>query len=457
MRLSSIELQKATGGSWHKGTPEPITGISTDTRKFIKGHAFLALRGPNFDGHRFADRVVSHARALIGDEQGKRLWDDLETPQLQVKDTLTALGDIANAWRNRLSQTTVIAITGSYGKTTVRSMLSHVFKALGVQTAATHANLNNLIGVPTTLLGVDESAEVALIECGISERGEMARLSQIVQPDIVVITGISAAHGSGLGGITEIAREKSNLISHLLPQGWCVFGSGVSEQLKNQSIPHASIDMDRADSHAVQWHLKGQTLQLSTHHEKSELTLQLPARHWAADMALAATVVLKYFSYSANRTLPELENLADILADWQPVSGRMATVSGVNGVTILDDSYNANPISMQAALDTLAQLSGHKTAIIGDMAELEDSAKAHAKLDVSGIDRLILVGSEMRALKNIQPEALWFAATDEALGWATDNLNEFGTNGYLLIKASRSMQLDRIVRAMMNREGIYAL
>lgn len=298
---------------------------------------------------------------------------------------------------------------------------------------------------------------MALIECGISELGEMARLSQIVQPDIAVITGISAAHSSGLGGLEGVAREKSNLIAHLLPQGWCVFGSGVSQQLKNQSIPHTSIDMDRIESDAVQWSLKGQALQLSTCSEKGELTLPLPARHWAANMALAATVVLKYFSHSPDRPLPELQKIADILSGWQAVDGRMTTVTGINGVTILDDSYNANPISMQAALDTLAQLPGHKTAIIGDMAELEHSAEAHASLDVSGIDRLILVGNEMQALKTGQPEALWFATTDEALKWITDNLNRFGKNDYLLIKASRSMQLDRIVRAMMNREGIYAL
>ncbi|MES0370676.1 MAG: UDP-N-acetylmuramoyl-tripeptide--D-alanyl-D-alanine ligase [Mariprofundaceae bacterium] len=457
MRLSGIELQKATGGDWQKGSPESISGISTDTRKFIEGQAFLALRGPNFDGHRFADRVASNAHALIGDKQGTKLWSDLELPQLQVEDTLTALGDIANAWRNRLSQTTVIAITGSYGKTTVRSMLSHVFKTVGVETSATHANLNNLVGVPTTLLGINESTEVALIECGISEQGEMARLSEIVQPDIAVITGISAAHSTGLGGVEGVAREKSYLVSHLLPQGWCVFGSGVSRQLKNESIPHISIDMDSKESDAVQWVLEGQSLKLSTSHEEAELTLSLPARHWAANMALTATVVLKYFRQSADKAQPELQKIADILSGWQAVDGRMATVPGINGITILDDSYNANPISMQAALDTLAQLPGHKTAIIGDMAELEDSARAHADLDISNIDSVILVGNKMQVLKKTQPKALWFATTDEALQWTSDHSGQFGKNDYLLIKGSRSMQLDRIVRAMTNREGIYAL
>jgi UDP-N-acetylmuramoyl-tripeptide--D-alanyl-D-alanine ligase len=465
MRLSGIELKRATGGDWHKGMPESISGISTDTRKFIEGHAFLALRGPNFDGHHFAEQVVSKARALIGDKQGTRLWDNLETPQLQVEDTLTALGDIANAWRNRLNHTSVIAITGSYGKTTVRSMLAHIFKSLGVRTAATHANLNNLIGVPTTLLSIDETAEVALVECGISEQGEMERLSQIVQPDIAVITGISAAHSSGLGGIQGVAREKSRLISHLLPQGWCIFGSGVARQLKDQSIPHLCIDMDQADNDVVQWSLEGQALQLATGCEKAGVTLSLPARHWAANMALAATIVLKYFNTQANRqtkgrasqATPGLQDIADALSGWQAVDGRMAMVHGANGVTILDDSYNANPTSMQAALDTLALLPGRKTAMIGDMAELEEAARAHASLDVSAIDTLILIGHEMQALKAVHTGALWFATTSEALKWVKSNLNRFGERDYVLVKGSRSMQLDRLVRAMVNREGMHAL
>lgn len=457
MRLSGTELKQATGGDWSKGVPESINGISTDSRQFIEGNAFLALRGPNFDGHLFAEKVAGQAHALIGDHQGVRLWDDLELPQLQVEDTLAALGDIANAWRNRLSQTTVIAITGSYGKTTVRSMLAHIFEALGMRTAATHANLNNLIGVPTTLLGVDESAEVALIECGISEIGEMERLSRIVQPDIAVITGISSAHSAGLGGIQGVASEKSKLISHLLPQGWCAFGSGVSQLLKTEKNANTAIDMDSTEGEVVTWQLEGQSLQLATENESAALALALPARHWAANMALAATVVLKYFADRPHLAMPQLQDIADILASWRAVDGRMTTVTGINGSTILDDSYNANPVSMQAALDTLATLAGHRIAIIGDMGELEDAAAAHAGLDVSGIDRLILVGPEMAALKAKQPDAEWFATTDEAEVWMKENMASFTADDHLLIKASHSMRLDRIVRLLAGKESAHAL
>jgi len=457
MRLSGSELKQATGGSWHNGMPETITGISTDTRKFIEGNAFLALRGPNFDGHLFAEKVAAEARALIGDPQGARLWDNLDTPQLRVEDTTAALGDIANAWRNRLSQTTVIAITGSYGKTTVRSMLAHLFTSLNIETAATHANLNNLIGVPTTLLGIDQSAEVALIECGISEPGEMERLSQIVQPDVAVFTGISSAHSSGLGGIQGVAREKSKLVSHLLPQGWCAFGEGVAEKLKSEAIPHSRIEMDSNDAGIVHWRLEGRELALFTDSEEAQLTLPLPAAHWAADMALAATVVLGYFGRQPGRRIPTLAEVAGALSGWQAVSGRMQTQQSAGGATIIDDSYNANPVSMQAALDTLAQMPGRKIAVIGDMAELEDAAAAHAGLKLDGIDLPVLVGERMQALSKTHAQALCFATTDEAAAWARSNRDTFTDGDTVLVKASRSMQLDRVVRALAGRETLHAL
>jgi len=461
MRLNGTELMQATGGDWRNDMPDSITGISTDTRRFIDGHAFLALRGPNFDGHRFAESVASRAGALIGDREGVKLWDNLGTPQLEVEDTLAALGDIANAWRHRLPRTTVIAVTGSYGKTTVRDMLAHLFKSLGVRTVATHANLNNLIGVPTTLLGIDEATEVAVIECGISEKGEMERLSRIVQPDIAIITGISAAHSAGLGGVEGVAREKSELAAHLLPHGWCLFGPGVASQLQEPAIAHTCIDMDGPDEDIVHWQMHGRKLQLFAAGEAAELELPLPARHWAANMALAATTALKYFnrqdSDAAGRKSPTLQEIADLFAGWQAVSGRMEELRGITGATIIDDSYNANPVSMQAALDTLAQMPGRRIAIIGDMAELEKPAEAHTGLNVSDIDMLILVGPEMKALKDLHPEALWFASTDEALAWIHANMERFDDNDCVLIKASRSMQLDRIARAMAGEETTHAL
>jgi len=436
MYLSGLDIQSATRGQWLNMMPDQIGSIQTDSRHFKQDAAFLALRGPHFDGHIFASQVADKASALIGDKQGIQAWSDLKAPQLEVADTLRALGDIAHAWRKQLTNTTVIAITGSYGKTTIRSMLAHTFKALSIKTTATHANLNNLIGVPMTLLGINKDSEIALIECGISEIGEMQRLSEIVQPDIAILTGITSAHAEGLGGLHGVAYEKSLLLKHLLPQGWCALGEGVRKQLKD--IQHDYIES------FVGWKLQGNKLTLDYQDESASLLLSLPAPHWGANMAFVASIVMQYLQQQKRHV--SLAQLADILAAWQPVEGRLQSISGINDCTILDDSYNANPVSMQAALHTLAAMQERRIAIIGDMGELGDDAEhAHKQLDVSQTDMLILVGTHMYALHQQHPTSQWFANTDALLAWINEHQVMFTAQDTILIKASHSMQLHQVV------------
>lgn len=456
MRLSGLELQQATGGTWHNGMPEAIHGIGTDTRDFEAGNVFLALRGPNFDGHTFANQVADRAAALIGDVDGMAIWKNFSNPKLQVDDTLQALGNIATAWRNKLAGTTLMAITGSYGKTTVRSMLAHVFSQLGLKVHATHANLNNLIGVPMTLLGTPEACEVALIECGISEKGEMERLSRIVRPDVAIITGITGAHGEGLGGVHGVAIEKAKLLTHLQAEGWYALGYGVQTQLQTAGVstPAGAIDMD--NDNVVSWQLNGSRASFCNDKEEAELTLALPARHWAANMALVATAVLNHFR-TTDREIA-LQQVISALQSWQPVDGRMQMANGMNGCRIVDDSYNANPVSMQAAIDTLALLTGKRIAILGDMGELGSEAEqAHAGINLSGIDQALLVGEQMRHLAACHPDAKWFASTDEALVWIENHKEMFADDATALIKASRFMKLDRIVKALQAEEKADAL
>jgi len=444
MRLSGFELQQATHGQWIQGMPENIEGIQSDSRHFNQGSAFIALRGPTFDGHQFAHQVVTKALALIGDHQGVKSWQALQIPQLKVADTLYALGDIAHAWRKKLKRTTIIAITGSYGKTTIRSMLAHTFNALGVKTVATHANLNNLIGVPMTLLNIEEDTDVALIECGISEIGEMQRLSEIVQPNIAVFTGITNAHTEGLGGLAGVAREKSKLLQHLQPGGWCALGCGVREQL--QALPHESIET------FVDWSMQGTTLRLHYQGENASLSLPLPAPHWGENMAFVISIVLQYSQqHEKGFTLTQLANILD---SWQAVEGRLKNISGINGSVILDDSYNANPISMQAALHTLAAMPARRVAILGDMAELgEDAESLHSQLDVSHTDSLILVGNHMRFLHDKHVNSQWFANTNDLLKWLTMHHNYFTPNDHILVKASHSIRLDRVVK-LLTEQGV---
>jgi len=443
MRMTGIQLQQSTQGHWRGDVPALVEGICTDSRSLQAGEAFLALRGPHFDGHAFGQSVVERgAAALIGDRGGLQAWEGISLPQLEVEDTLYAFGDIASAWRAQL-QLPVVAITGSYGKTTVRSMLEHVFAALGNRVAATKRNDNNLVGVPQTLLAIRGDEQAALIECGISVMGEMQRLAEMVQPDVSVITGFTAAHGEGLGGLSGVVREKARLLEATRPQGWCVLGAGVAGKLRSEGLYPDSpdcLDMDSDAADIVRWNLEGETLRLHLADEEASLPLLLPASHWASDMALVATLACRLLQ-------APLKDVADALAGWRPVSGRMRPVAGVNGCRVLDDAYNANPASMAAALETLRLLPGRRFAVLGDMAELGDNAgEQHEGLNLSAIGQIVLVGPQMRALTDRYGHAMWVpdaqAAVRQVLAWP---LTEGDT---VLVKGSRSMGLDAVVLAL---------
>jgi len=402
MRLTGKDLALASQGEWlDNKAADNVDGIGTDTREFKTGHAFLALRGPSFDGHAHAEQVADRASALIGDDIGMLQWQALSTPQLKVADTLQSLGDIAGFYRSRLRDTKVIAITGSYGKTTVRSMLEHVFKGLDLEVAATQANFNNLIGVPKTLLNIDMKTDVALIECGISEKGEMQRLSEIVQPDIAIVTGLSQAHAEGLGELQDIAREKAKLVTHLTAQGWCVLGHGVQSQFEKAAcLPQQTI-LSADDAASVRWHLKGKTLHLSYLENQVAFELKLPAKHWAEDMALVTTVCLQ-LAKDLDQAWT-LQDVGELLSSWRSVEGRMA-IHQLPTFILIDDAYNANPKSMQAALDTLAALEGYRIAIVGDMLELGKNAAAmHEQLNLHDIDEVLAVGDLASALQAKNP------------------------------------------------------
>lgn len=445
MRMTSIELACATGGQWIGDPPSAIQAIATDSRTIRSGEAFLALRGTRFDGHRFGKAAeAGGACALIGDAEGVQLWQDIDLPKLVVKDTLKALGDIAAAWRRRLSSH-VIAITGSVGKTTVRSMLESIFNAMHRRVCASPGNLNNLIGVPLSLLRADEEDEFVLIECGISKTGEMHRLGEIVQPDSILITAIAFAHGEGLGDIDGIRREKFELVRHLRSGGVCILGHNVAI---DPDVAHGDhgidlLPMDK-DPRAVRWHLENQRLTLiADANEKANLQLDLPAEHWAQNMALAATAARRL-------GLGSLLEIAKALRAWHPVAGRMTTLRGPGGSILIDDTYNANPASMKAALDTLRKLPGRRFAILGDMAELgEESIREHLSLDLSGLASAILVGSHLKAVASHFSNARWIADVDTAAHVA--KRWHLGEGDIVLVKGSRSMGMERVIALLSER------
>lgn len=446
MRMTGMRLARAAHGSWHGPAAEVVLGLSTDSRTLVTGEAFLALKGPHFDGHEhYAQAVAKGASALIGAENRVAGWDEAGVPVLVVDDTLMALAAIAEEWRRGFSAR-VIAITGSYGKTTVRSLLQHVLSRLGLRVAATLANNNNLVGVPKTLLAAGGDEDVVLVECGISEPGEMARLAAMVRPDVAVLTGIALAHTERLASVEGVVREKALLLQ--ASRQWCALGEGVESLLRRYALIPA-VDWFAADGPGgVRWRLEGDILSLLDGRETAVCTLRLPARHWAADAALVAGIVRRI------RPAVTLADVAGALSDWQPPAGRMCPLGGPRGSHIYDDSYNANPASMAAALDTLRRLPGRRLAVLGDMLELGvASAQAHAGLDVSGLDRLVLVGTQMRALCRDHADAEWLPDAAAAARWVSGW--QLTPDDHVLVKGSHGMGLDRVVRAL--TEGEHAL
>lgn len=452
MRMTGRELQANTRGIWHGVPSSEVFGLSTDTRSLKKGSAFLALRGPRFDGHRFgADAMANGASILIGDTQGNGLWQSMQTPRLEVKDTLDALGDIAGAWRRQLSAT-VVAITGSYGKTSVRSMLEYALRHMGLHVTATKANDNNLIGVPQTLLSIEDDADIAVVECGISEAGEMKRLASMVQPDIAIMVGLAPAHVQGLGDLHGVAQEKGVLLQHLTENGCAMLGSGVSAIMRNQDCsPNVfCIDMDDTmDNSVVRWKIQRNHCLLQLSGETATVELDVPAWHQAANMALVATVI-----HHLRRT--EIGEIADALSGWRTAPGRMQRLQGIDESIIIHDAYNANPASMHAALDTLKAMQGRHFAVLGDMAELGKSSQTmHAELDVSGLESLILVGQQMKALADVCTEAQWFPDVETAISvlWVW-NLRK---DDVVLIKGSRCMKLEAVVNVLIQGRNADAI
>ncbi|MDX8377216.1 MAG: UDP-N-acetylmuramoyl-tripeptide--D-alanyl-D-alanine ligase [Mariprofundales bacterium] len=444
--FSCLELAEATGGVWHDLPINSVwrARVCTDSRQIQAGDVFLALYGDHFDGHDFiAIAVKAGAVAIIGLENSHDLYyssalQDNNIPYLGVQDTLLAFGNIAYFWRKQY-QGTLIAITGSYGKTSVRCMLSSIFVHLNMHVSSTQSNFNNRIGVPQTILNAELNADVWLIECGISLCGEMQHLAAISKPDVSVFTGFACAHTEGLGNIGTIIREKL----YLNAQQWSVFGAGAFAQMQDYAISPPVNAMNVDDNKLITWQLKHRCLQLCYNQKQVNMSLILPAAHWAANMTLAVLVACRISKHPLRKVIEGLQN-------WQGISGRLQALSGIGGSVLLDDSYNANPASMLAALDTLGQLQGRHFVILGDMAELgRQSIEQHTAIiaQLSDLDGVILVGKQFSLASDKLAIGHMVVMDVEAAIILTQNWS-LQKNDTVLIKASRSMHLDKVVQAL---------
>lgn len=447
-----------TGGQIiHNGADVPIQGFSTDSRTLQAGELFIPLRGEHFDGHDYLTQAVRRGAAACLSEE---VVVGLTIPVIQVRDTLQALGDLAAAVRQGFSGP-VIGITGTSGKTTTKEMLAAILARTGPGLKSA-GNFNNLVGVPLTLFGLCTDHRWAVIEMGMSARGEIARLAKIASPQVGIITNVGAGHLEKLGGISGVARAKGELFIHLPPGGTALVNADDPEV---SSLPLANgvrrvlfgISAE-AQVRASEVVAAEGAVRFTLHLPGLDQTayLPLPGRHNVMN-ALAAAAAAWVLNVPA-------EEIVAGLAEFKPCPGRMELLEMADDTRILEDSYNANPLSMRAALDALHDLGrpGRRIAVLGDMLELgEASRDLHREvgaLVATCADRLFTLGERAceiaagAADHGMSADRIVTAQTVEELVVRLQQVLQPGD--CLLIKGSRGMRMERITARLQGHPAV---
>lgn len=435
-----------------KGSDLFFSQVSIDTRTLKPGDLYVALTGERFDGHDFVQEAVrAGACAVIAEHPV-----NVEVPLIQVADSRRALGQLAALNRQAFGGR-VIAVTGSCGKTTTRSMLSTVFSGAGT-VIATQGNLNNEIGAPLTLFQLSPGADYAVIELGASGVGEIAWTGSLTAPDVGIITNASEAHLEGFGSLENIVRAKGELIDCVVHSGTVVLNRDDPafarwlERAGERNVMSISAEGDaeatlrasniREDGDGVGFELE------TAAGESVEVRIPLPGRHNVSNALLTAAA-----AYAQNLTL---DTIVNGLAQITSVAGRLEPVALRPGVTLLDDSYNANPASMASALQALARMPGRRVAMLGDMAELGAGAEARheaigSKARELGIDLLMVTGNYARTYANGFGEPTIIGDTPEML--ADQLWDQLDGATSILVKGSRSAGMDRAVAHLRKRNN----
>ena len=428
------------------GENRTFEGVSTDSRAVQPGELFVALTGPNFDAHDFADaaREAGAAALLVDHKLGCAL------PQLVVQDTLRALGQLATYWRTQLS-IPVIAVTGSNGKTTVKEILKSIFNRMG-KVLATKGNLNNHIGVPLTLLSINRQHQAAVIEMGANHAGEISYLTAMARPDVALVNNAAAAHLEGFGSLEGVARAKGEIFEGLGKDGTAIvnaddqFAPLWRELARDNNQLTFGLEQPADVSCHWQGDVSGNRLAVRTPKGEFSCVLKLLGRHNVMN-ALAATAA----AVAANVELPVIARGIEAI---NAVPGRLQPKPGINGARIIDDTYNANPNSLRAGLDVLAACAGKKFLILGDMGELgENSLELHQQVGKDAanlkIDHVFTLGGfSQEASQAFGNNGQHFENVDELINSIAAQLSSDVT---VLVKGSRMMRMERVVAALVEQ------
>jgi UDP-N-acetylmuramoyl-tripeptide--D-alanyl-D-alanine ligase len=461
------EIIDATGAELLCGEPDrQFAGVSIDSRNITPTDVFVAIVGEVHDGHDFATKVIEQGIQGVVIDKSKAAelpvskWRDRNIACAAVDDTTRALGDLAAFHRKRMPAS-VIAITGSNGKTTTRKLTTGVV-ASKFKTLSTQGNYNNDIGLPLTLLRMHAGHTWAVVELGTNSPGEIARLAEICSPDIGVITNIGPAHLEKLGTLDGVLREKGDLLKQLRSDGKAVLNADdrrllrLASKIRKPVVLFGSGNDAIIRAEAVKEKTTGISFDLVLPTGRVSVNLSTAGQFMVAN-ALAAAAVGYLIDLSARQIKQALE-------DFHPVPGRMNVFQTKNGIHVIDDTYNANPDSMKVAIGTLQTLSANhrKIFIAGDMLELGDQSEAlHQQVGhlaaAAGIGRIYITGEFAEAVACGAQDAqmngryIFTGSKDEIL---EDLKHCLKPGDWVLIKGSRGMAMETIVEGLKEWAGI---
>ena len=423
--------------------PADFSGVSSNSQTVAAGNLFVALRGERFDAHDFLSQVATRGAAAVVAE---RVPNDFSLPALIVPDTRHALGQIAQVWRRRFA-VPVVGVTGSNGKTTVKEMIASIFAAAYGQNnyLSTRGNLNNEIGVPLTLFRLEAQHRAAVIEMGMNHPGEIARLAEIAEPTVGLVNNAQREHQEFMASVAAVAEENGAVIRGLAETGCAIF-SGDEEytslwQRYAGKRKVVRFGLDASCDISAQWQSEdfGSLINISASGTTFNVHLSAPGVHNVRN-ALAACAAAIAVGIDAASIVRGLETFA-------PVAGRLQRKTATNGALVIDDTYNANPDSVRAAIDVLAAAPAPRTLVLGDMGEVgsegvafheEIGAYAHAH----HIDRLFTLGTLARhATQAFGQGAVHFDDMDKL----TAVMTGVPAGASILVKGSRFMQMERVV------------
>lgn len=447
INLRLTDVLQLTGAQLHGGLPAEfeLRGMFTDTRQPVVGGVFVALRGPRFDAHDFLEHAKQGGAALAVVE---RLMP-VDVPQIVVGDTYLALGCLAAGWRTQWPGR-MVALTGSNGKTSTKEMLASILQQRA-PTLATQGNLNNEVGVPLTLARLGAHHAFAVIEMGANHRGELAYLSSLARPDVALVTNTGRAHIEGFGGEYGVVRGKGEIFAGLRAGGVALVNLDDKSAAYFQAINHGRTQTYALHANAdVQgsWQasMQGGQLSLRTALAEVDIPLQVAGEHNGRNALAAASAAL-----ALGLSLEEIERG---LGSYQGMRGRLQRKTGLRGIELWDDTYNANPDSLQAGMRTVLSMAQGRPVwlLLGNMGELGDDAPAlHAQAGALarelGVARLLAVGDLAAHAAHTFGAAGEHFSTQEAL--LAHVAPQLAADVVILVKGSRSARMENVVQALL--------